>query len=78
MTTISRMNFGPVIVPTFKQVSRAYSSIGALFPRSLMGRGGRDDERMPSDMDPSFGIFSALVLSFWTFVVVSWGISSWV
>ncbi|MBO1080868.1 hypothetical protein [Roseomonas haemaphysalidis] len=63
MTTISRMNFGVPVIPTVEEYRAAYKGNG---------------DRVPHDLDAATGIINAAILGFWTFVVVSWGISSWV
>ncbi|MBO1080871.1 hypothetical protein [Roseomonas haemaphysalidis] len=59
MTTISRMNFGPVITPTVEQYRAAYKGNG---------------DRVPHDLDAAKGIINSILLSFAVFVGYALGV----
>lgn len=87
-TIIPTLDFGAPITPTAREVRRAYSRIGALiwwhWTRLVRWLAPKEEVRpIPdgaggSDLDAARGIINAAILGFWTFVVVSWGISQWV
>jgi len=63
MTRLDTLDFGAPITPTVEEYRAAYK---------------RNGDRVPHDLDAALGIINASILGFVTFLVVSWGISSWV